>query len=105
MWKADLSAILSVLFLFLQKLPSDSVLQWLLRVCLIVVLAIHGSVAESFEIGIAVGQSDHLLDIGVLSFDLSVGKSDHFPVTSLVGDEGIGYLLFPVVQRIPQFSE
>ena len=32
----------------------------------------HSSVSESFKVGIAIGQSKHLLYIGILSFDLSV---------------------------------
>ena len=40
---------------------------------LVSVFAIHGTVAEAFEVTIAVGQPDHLFDVGVLSFDPAVG--------------------------------
>ncbi len=86
-----------LLFLVFLKLSSDSILQWLNRVCLIVVLTIHSPVSESFKVGIAVGQSDHLLDVGVLSLDLSVGQSYCFTVMFCIGNKGIGYLFLLVV--------
>ena len=70
---------MSLFLLLLWKLSFHLVLDRLLGILLVSVFAIHGTVAEAFEVTIAVGQPDHLFDVGVLSFDPAIGKADLSP--------------------------